>query len=144
MRTDLDKVRRVAAADNHLAVVATTRGDGSIQCSVVNAGVMSHPGGGEPVVAFVTYGAVKKSHLRSRPAVTLTWRAGWDWVSVEGDAELIGPDDGDMDPDAVRRLLRDVFTAAGGDHDDWDAYDAAMAAERRTVVFVVPQRVYSN
>ena len=41
-------------------------------------------------------------------------------------------------------LLRDVFTAAGGTHDDWDAYDRTMRDERRTAVLITPTRVYSN
>ena len=144
MKSDLDKVRRVGAAEHGLAVVATIRADGTVQSSVVNAGVLPHPVTGEPVVGFVTYGPVKLANLRARPRVTLTFRAGWDWVSVEGDAELLGPDDGELDAERVRQLLRDVFSAAGGEHDDWDAYDATMAAERRTAVLVAPRRVYSN
>jgi PPOX class probable F420-dependent enzyme len=144
MQSDLEKLRRIAAADHHLAVVATTRADGSVQSSVVNAGVLAHPVGGEPVVAFVAAGAVKKANLRARPPVTLTFRAGWDWVAVEGRAELLGPDDGDLEPARLRQLLRDIFTAAGGQHEDWEAYDATMAAERRTAVLVVPRRVYTN
>ena len=144
MQTDLETVRRIAAADHHLAVVATTRADGSVQSSVVNAGVLPHPVNGDPVVAFVTYGRVKMENLRARPVVAVTFRAGWEWATVEGDAELVGPDDGTLDPERLRLLLRDVFTAAGGQHDDWDAYDATMAAERRTAVLVAPRRVYSN
>jgi hypothetical protein len=41
-------------------------------------------------------------------------------------------------------LLREVFEAAGGQHDDWDEYDRVMAAERRVAVLVRPDRVYSN
>ena len=41
-------------------------------------------------------------------------------------------------------LLRAVFTAAGGTHDNWDEYDRAMKDERRTIVFVSAERVYSN
>jgi hypothetical protein len=41
-------------------------------------------------------------------------------------------------------LLRQVFSAAGGSHDDWDAYDRTMAEQRRTVVLVSPSRIYSN
>ena len=44
----------------------------------------------------------------------------------------------------VRLLLRAVFTAAGGTHDNWDEYDRVMAEQRRTVVLVAPTRVYSN
>jgi hypothetical protein len=76
----------------------------------------------------------------------VTFRSGWEWAAVEGRAELIGPDDlrPDVNPERLRLLLRQVFTAAGGTHDDWDAYDRAMAEQRRTVVFVHPSRVYSN
>jgi hypothetical protein len=42
-------------------------------------------------------------------------------------------------------LLRPVdHTAAGGTHDDWQAYDKAMVEQRRTAVFIAPARVYSN
>ena len=47
-------------------------------------------------------------------------------------------------PTQLRLLLREVFTAAGGTHDDWDEYDRVMAEQRRTVVLVAPSRVYSN
>jgi hypothetical protein len=65
---------------------------------------------------------------------------------VEGRAELIGPDDPhpDVDAEGLRLLLRQVFTAAGGTHDDWDAYDRAMAEQRRTAVLFTPTRIYSN
>jgi hypothetical protein len=78
--------------------------------------------------------------------VAVTFRSGWQWATVEGAAELIGPDDANaqIDAEALRRLLREVFVAAGGTHDDWDAYDRAMIDERRTAVLVTPARVYSN
>jgi hypothetical protein len=41
-------------------------------------------------------------------------------------------------------LLREVFTAAGGEHDNWAEYDRVMAEQRRTVVLVEPGRVYGN
>jgi hypothetical protein len=71
-------------------------------------------------------------------------RRGWQWVSVEGDAELIGPDDPhpELDPAEVAGLLREIFIAAGGDHDDWDQYDRVMAEERRTAVLVTPNRIF--
>ena len=39
-------------------------------------------------------------------------------------------------------LLREVFIAAGGTHDDWIEYDATMARERRAAVLVTPTRIY--
>ena len=69
------------------------------------------------------------------------------WGTVEGRAELAGPDDGQpwlIDAEQLRLLLREVFTAAGGTHDNWEEYDRVMAEQRRTVVLVTPTRVYSN
>jgi PPOX class probable F420-dependent enzyme len=144
MRHDLAMVESVAARNHHLAVVSTTRADGTVQSSVVNAGIIEHPVSGERVVAFVTYGAAKKAHLRKRPQATLTFRAGWEWVAVEGRTELLGPDDPGLDAERLRLLLREIFRAAGGDHDDWDAYDLQMQRQRRTAVLLTPDRIYSN
>jgi len=141
---DLDDFRERAAAEQGLVVVATARADASIQSTLVNAGVMDHPVTGEPVVAFVAVGRVKLGNLRARPWATVTVRSGWRWVTVEGAAELAGPDDPLPGVDDVPALLRAIFTAAGGTHDDWDEYDATMARERRAAVFVAPGRVYGN
>jgi hypothetical protein len=43
-----------------------------------------------------------------------------------------------VDAERLRLLLREIFTAAGGIHDDFSAYDRAMAAERRTAILVTP------
>jgi PPOX class probable F420-dependent enzyme len=144
--TTLTDVVEIGGREQYLAVVSTLRADLTIQASLVNAGVMAHPVTGEQVVAFVTYGRAKLRNLRARPQVAVTFRSGWQWATVEGQAELIGPDDpsASFDADGLRQLLRDVFTAAGGTHDDWDAYDRVMLEQRRTAVFVDPGRVYSN
>ena len=69
-----------------------------------------------------------------------------DWVAVEGLAQIAGPDDPlpGFDPAELPELLREVFKAAGGTHDDWPTYDRVMAEERRAAVLVAPERVYSN
>jgi PPOX class probable F420-dependent enzyme len=141
----IDDVRAMVPADNGLAVVSTLRADGTIQSSVVNAGVLPHPATRRPVVGFVTYGPVKVANLRTRPQVAVTFRAGWQWVTAEGRAELAGPDDpADWldDAERLRLLLREVFTAAGGRHENWAEYDRVMAEQRRTAVLVEPARVY--
>jgi PPOX class probable F420-dependent enzyme len=142
----LDDVRRIGARGQHLAVVATARADGSVQASLVNAAVIEHPVTGAPVVAFVNHGARKRANLRARPRATLTFRNGWTWVTVEGAVQLVGPDDPlpGVDPERLRVLLREIFTAAGGTHDDWDEYDRVMHEQRRAVVLVEPIRIYSN
>jgi PPOX class probable F420-dependent enzyme len=137
----------LAAGESGLAVVSTARADGSIQASVVNAGVVPHPLTADPALGFVTYGKVKLANLRSRPRLAVTFRQGWQWATVEGSAEIVGPDDPQpwlADPDALRLLLREVFSAAGGTHDDWAEYDEVMAHQRRAVVLVAPSRVYTN
>jgi PPOX class probable F420-dependent enzyme len=145
--TDLTDFARLVAGDQGLCVVSTLRANHTIQSSVVNAGVLTHPLTGTPVVGLVARGGSRKlANLRARPRATVVVRAGWDWVAAEGTVDLAGPDDalGDLDPDRIRLLLREIFTAAGGTHDDWDTYDRVMAEERRTAVLVTPDRVYSR
>ena len=134
----------VAQQVNYLAVVSTLREDQTIQSTLVNAGVLPSPFDGEPVLAFVTYGKVKLANLRARPQVSVTSVAGWRWSTVEGRAMIVGPDDPHhtVDAERLRLLLREVFEAAGGTHDDWDEYDRVMRAERRAAVLVTPTRVY--
>jgi PPOX class probable F420-dependent enzyme len=144
---DLEMVRRLVQADQGLAVVATTRRDGSVQASVVNAGLLDDPVEHRPVVGVVVRGDALKLHLLRRTGrATVVWRAGWEWVAVEGPVRLAGPDDplDGLDPAAVPELLRDVFRGAGGTHDDWAEYDRVMAAERRTAVLLRPDRITSN
>lgn len=145
--TSLEEAFGLARDDNGLAVVSTLRADQTIQASLINAGPLPHPATGQPALGFVTYGRIKLANLRARPQIAVTFRRGWQWATVEGRAELAGPDDPQPwlgSDDTLARLLRDIFTAAGGTHDDWDAYDRTMREQRRTGVLVVPTRVYSN
>ena len=144
MSYTMDDVRRFAAADQGLAIVSFGRPDRSVHSSLVNAGVMDHPVTGEQVVALVVRGnTVKLRHWRRTPRATIVFRSGWSWVGVEGTTTIIGLDDDceGFDPSSVPQLLRDVFTAAGGTHEDWEEYDRVMAAERRAAVFVHPTRI---
>ena len=129
-----------------MAVAITTREDGSPRASVVNAGVLDHPATGEPVVGFVTRGGVRKlDDLRDRPSATVVFRSEWDWVAVEGDVTLLGPDDNPnaLDPPALLEVIRSVYAAAaGGSPADWAELDESFLAERHTVVLIHPQRVY--
>jgi PPOX class probable F420-dependent enzyme len=143
----LDLVRRIGPSDHWLAVVATTRANGSVHASVVNAGILDDPISGRPVVGLVAAGGTRKlTHLRRTGRATVVWRSGWEWVAVEGPVRIAGPDDplAGVPPEAVPGLLRDVFRGAGGTHDDWDEFDRVMAAERRAAVLVEPARITSN
>jgi PPOX class probable F420-dependent enzyme len=143
--TDLAAFEALVPLDHGLVTVVTQRPDGTPHGAVVNAGVTAHPLTGDRCVAFVTVGGSRKlTHLRANPAITGVIRAGWRWTAVDGTATLIGPDDPDptIDDERLRLMRREIFTAAGGTHDNWDEYDRVMREERRTAVFVTPTRTY--
>jgi PPOX class probable F420-dependent enzyme len=144
---DLAAFATLVSLDHGLVVVSTSRADGSIQSSVVNAGVLDHPVTGRPVVGLVATGPSRRlTNLRARPRATVVMRAAWRWAAVEGPTELAGLDDRleGIDSEGLRILLRRIFTAAGGTHDDWDEYDRVMADERRVAVLVHPERTYGS
>lgn len=144
---DLSDIRRLVAGEHGLATVSMTLPDGTAHASVVNAGVLDHPVGGEPVVGFVVRGdSYKLRRFRREPKATILFRVSWDWAAVAGSLEIIGPDDelAGFDHAQVPQLLRDVFVAAGGSHDDWDTYDQVMAKEKRTAILVRPERFFGR
>lgn len=147
MSADLELVRRLAAADQGLAVVSTTRPDGTVHSSLVNAGLFDHPLAKEPAVAFVAAGSAHKLKLLAAAGrANAVFRSGWEWVSVEGPADLLGPGHprAGFPPEELPELLRAIFTAAGGTHDNWAEFDRVMADERRTAVFITPARITTN
>lgn len=141
---DLTNVQSFLAEETGLATVSTTQADGRVLSSVVNCGVIDHPLTGTPSVALVSRGnAARLGHVRRGSEVTVAVRRGWAWVAATGPADIIGPNDvpDSMDADAVRVLLRNIFTAAGGTHDDWDEYDRVMLEDQRAAIFVRPDRI---
>ena len=144
---DIEEVRAYLAKENGLATVSTTQADGRVLSSVANCGVIDHPITGAPCVALVSAGgAARLGHVRRGSQVTIAIRRDWTWRSVTGPADLFGPDDlpDGIDAEALRLLLREVFQAASGTHDDFDEYDRVMADERRVAVFVAPERILGN
>jgi PPOX class probable F420-dependent enzyme len=143
----LHRIAELAADQDWLAVLVTTRADGDPNVAVVNAGIMPHPVSGKPVVALVSRGGTAKlRNLRERPRATLVFRSGWDWLAVAGPVEIAGPDDAlpGLPADRVPGLLRDIFHAAGGRHPDLDEYDREMVADRRAAVLLDPRRFSTN
>ena len=132
-------------AEHGLVVLNVLGPDGRMRPSVVNAGIIDHPVNGTRVVAAVIQGRARKlGHLRAHPRASVVLRAGWRWAAVEGPADIIGPDDPaeGIGPERLRLLLREIFRAAGGTHDDFGEYDRVMKAERRAAVLVYPERVF--
>jgi hypothetical protein len=145
--TDLSRVGKLALAEHGLATIAVARADGTVHASVVNAGLIDDPVTGRKSVGFVARGGTRKlALLQESGHGTVVFRRGWEWASVQGPARLIGPDHPDpaFDLAALPRLLREVFIAATGTHDDWDEYDRVMAAERRCAVFIEAERIYGS
>lgn len=141
---DIEDVRSYLGDEHGLAVVSTTQTDGRVLSSVTNCGVIDHPVTGTACVALVSAGgAARLTHLRRGSQVTITVRRGWKWVAVTGPADIIGPHDpaDGVDTESLRLLLREVFRAAGGTHDDLDEYDRVMAEEARVAVLVAPDRI---
>jgi hypothetical protein len=142
---DLADVERLGEADHHLAVVATARKHGSVQASVVSAGVIDDPVDGSPGVGLVAQGgSLKLRLLRRSGQATVVFKVGGQWIAVAGPVRLIGPDDGAELGLDVPAVVRSVYRAAGGDHEDWDEFDRVMAQDRRCAVFVRADRISSN
>jgi hypothetical protein len=67
--TELSTFAELVSVDHGLCVFTTLRGDGSVQASVVNAGVLPHPLTGVQVVGLVAIGGARKmQNLRADPA----------------------------------------------------------------------------
>lgn len=140
-------VSRLGGAEQWLAVLVTTRPDGTPGVSVVNAGIVPHPVTGRTVVGLVCRGhTAKLRNLRGTPRATLVFRSGWEWVAVSGRVDLAGPDDPlpGLPDGALPQLLRDIYAAAGGIHADLAEYDRVMAAQRRAAALLDPERFTTN
>jgi PPOX class probable F420-dependent enzyme len=129
-----------AVRPTHQSVLVTMRRNGRPQLSNV-----LHTVGEDGVVRVsITTDRAKYANLRREPWAALHVDAGsfWSWVVVEGDVELspvaAQPDDATVDE------LVDYFRSINGEHEDWDAYRAAMVAEQRLVVRLTPHRAYGS
>jgi PPOX class probable F420-dependent enzyme len=128
---DLDEAREVVR-EQHRAVLATIRNDGSPQLSPVLVAVDDE---GRAVVS-TRETAMKVHNLRRDPRLWLcVLPDGFfgRWVQLEGRAEIVSL------PDAMDGLV-DYYRRTAGEHDDWDDYRAAMEREQRVLVRVTLTR----
>ena len=145
--SDIETFSNYLLEETGLATVSTTQADGRVLSTVVNCGMIKHPLTGSTCVAFVSGGnAARLKHVDRGSQVTVSVRRGWVWSSVTGPADLIKSESlpEGIDSEKMRLLLRAVFHAAGGVHDDLEDYDKAMAREKRVVVCVSPDRILGN
>lgn len=122
---DIDKARDFMR-EQHRAVMATYKGDGSVQMSPVTCAVDAEG----RVLVSTRETAVKTRNLRADPRTSLcviTPEFFGRWLLVEGQAEVVSL------PDAME-LLVDYYRRASGEHPDWDDYRAAMQRDRRVMV----------
>ncbi len=122
---DLDDARAIVAEQHH-AVLATLRRDGTPQLSPVLTAVDDDG----RILVSTRRGAYKVRNLRRDPRLWLcVLPDGFfgRWVQLAGTAEIVEL------PDAME-LLVDYYRRVSGEHDDWDDYRAAMQREDRVLV----------
>ena len=124
---DLDEARSFLR-ENHRAVLATRRKDGSPQLTPVLVGL---DGEGRATVS-TRETAIKTWNVRRDPRVWLcVFNDGFygRWVQVEGTASVVSL------PQAMEPLV-DYYRRISGEHPDWDDYRRAMERDRRVLLRV--------
>ncbi len=124
---DLDKAREVIR-EQHRAVLATIRNDGTPQMSPVLVALDDEG----RVLVSTREAALKVRNLRRDPRLWLcVLPDGFfgRWVQVEGSAEITSL------PDAMDGLV-DYYRRISGEHENWDGYREAMQRERRVLLRV--------
>ncbi len=122
---DPDEARDVVR-EQHRAVLATLRGDGTPQMSPVLVAVDDEG----RVLVSTRETALKVRNLRRDPRSWLcVLPDGFfgRWVQIEGRTEIVSL------PAAMNGLV-DYYRRVSGEHDDWDDYRAAMEREQRVLL----------
>ena len=126
------------ARTNHHSVLTTIRGNGRPQLS----NVLHNVDESGLIRISITADRAKYKNLVREPwaALHVTRADFFAYAVIEADVELSPvaalPNDATVDE------LVDYYRAANGEHDDWDAYRAAMVADRRVMVRLRPIRAY--
>jgi PPOX class probable F420-dependent enzyme len=119
--------------ENHRAVLATYRRDGSPQLSPIVVGL-------EAARSVVTISsretAVKVKNLRRDPRASVCVFSDaffGPWVQLDGTARIISL------PEAMEPLVG-YYRGLSGEHPDWDEYRAAMTRDKRVLVEITVER----
>lgn len=125
-----DKLLAVIA-DNALGVLATIKGDGRPQLSLVTY----HLDPRAPAIEVaITEPRAKTRNLRRDPRASLMVSSddGWAYAVAEGDAVLTAP--AAADDDETVEALVNLYRSIAGEHPDWDEYRRAMVLDRRVLL----------
>lgn len=129
---DLEEARSFVK-ENHRAVLATRRSDGSLHLSLVTCGL---DGDGRAIISS-TEDRVKVKNLRRDPRASLCVmpdRFFGGGVQMHGSAGIVSL------PDAMDPLIDYFRRVAGKEHPDWDEYRRAMQSERRALIRIEIER----
>lgn len=122
---DLDTARAFVR-DNHRAVLATMRRDGTPQLSPITCTVDASGA----VIVSTRESAAKTLNVRRDPRAWLcVLNDGFfgQFVQLEGSVTVVSL------PEAMDGLI-DYYRSISGEHPDWDDYRAAMESERRVLL----------
>ena len=135
MAADVEVDREALAAhlgDRHRWVLATTRGDGRPQMSLVSGGMIA-----DGRLAIATYPErAKAKNARRDPHVSVAVMGEqFDdaWIQIDGEAEVLDlPEAGDA--------FVEYYRSISGEHPNWDEYRQAMADQGKCIVVITPTR----
>jgi PPOX class probable F420-dependent enzyme len=128
---DLDRAREFIR-DNHRAVLATRRRDGSVQLSPV---LVNLDGEGRGIISSRET-AIKAKNLKRDPFAQLcVFEDRWpgQWIALDGEAEILSL------PEAMEPLI-DYYKRFPDENPDWDDYRERMHREKRVLIRIELQR----
>jgi PPOX class probable F420-dependent enzyme len=128
---DLDRAREFIR-QNHRAVLATRRRDGTVQLSPVLVNV----DGEERAIISSRETAIKVHNLRRDPYAQLcVFEDDWpgQWMGIDGRAEILSLAEA-MDP------LIDYYKRFPDENPDWDDYRERMRRQKRVLIRIELQR----
>jgi PPOX class probable F420-dependent enzyme len=128
---ELDRAREFMR-ENRRAILATRRGDGTVQMSPV---IVNVDGEGRAIISSRET-AIKVKNLRHDPYAQLcVFAEQWPgpWIGADGVAEILSL------PEAMDPLL-DYYKRFPGENPEWDDYRERMRREKRVLIRIELER----